>query len=264
MENIRVALFQMDLVWENPDANRAKIAQWVVELPEGVDMVVLPEMFTTGFSMVPGGKAEKDGAQTLAWMRQLAQQHGVTLLGSVMVEENGQYLNRQLVVNGNGLVMQYDKRHLFRMAGEHEVFTAGSEIGTFELKGWRICPLICYDLRFPVWSRNQLMKEGGLHYDVLLYVANWPERRSAHWKALLQARAIENQSYVLGVNRVGEDGNGIAYSGDTSVFDPLGVALATAAYKEQVILLELDAKVLTEYRQKFPAWMDADGFVLES
>lgn len=263
MENIRVALFQMDLVWENPDANRKKIADWMVELPEGVDMVVLPEMFTTGFSLVAEGKAERGGAETLAWMQGLAQKHAVVMVGSVMVEVNGQYLNRQWVVDGNGPVMHYDKRHLFRMAGEHDVFTAGSQIGTFKLKGWRICPLICYDLRFPVWSRNQLAREGGLQYDLLLYVANWPERRSLHWRTLLQARAIENQAYVLGVNRVGEDGNGLAYSGDTSVFDPLGVALATAAIKEQVIVLELDAKVLTEYRQKFPAWKDADGFALK-
>lgn len=263
MENLRIALLQVDLVWENAPANRQRLQNWLSDLPANVDLAILPEMFTTGFSLKPEGIAENGAGETLAWMQTEAQKNGLVLAGSVMVEEDGQFYNRMLVVNGDGLVIQYDKRHLFRMAGEHEIYAAGSQKGVFELKGWRICPLICYDLRFPVWSRNQLAKADGLQYDLLFYVANWPERRAAHWRALLQARAIENQAFVAGVNRVGEDGNGLVYSGDTAIFDPLGVALATGAYREQAIVVELDAKVLADYREKFPAWMDADRFDLK-
>lgn len=262
METLNIYLYQMDIVWENPAQNRAKIELWLAGIGRKVDLVVLPEMFTTGFSMIPQGKAEKGGAETIGWLQKLAANYQITLTGSLIVEEDGHYYNRLVVVDASGLIYQYDKRHLFRMAGEDKVYAAGSEIGVFTLKGWRICPLICYDLRFPVWSRNRLKEEGKLQYDLLLYVANWPERRAHHWKSLLVARAIENQAWVAGVNRVGKDGNDIQYSGDSVVLDPLGVTVSAGSQQENTLFAALDPAALREYREKFPAWMDGDAFSL--
>jgi predicted amidohydrolase len=260
--DLKVALLQFDIAWEDPQANWNRIAQ-LLQGQEGLhDLIVLPEMFSTGFTMKPQGLAEAPGGDSEGFMRFLAGKTGAIIMGSLIVEEEGKFFNRLLVVGNEGPVLQYDKRHLFRMAGEHETYTAGAELNVFSLKGWRICPLICYDLRFPVWSRNGAAGEGRLWYDALVYVANWPERRAAHWRALLQARAIENQAWVLGLNRVGTDGNGISYSGDSSLIDALGNIVAHSAGEERLLTATLVWSELAEYREKFPAWRDADQFNL--
>ncbi|MFN8394344.1 MAG: amidohydrolase [Bacteroidia bacterium] len=260
---LRVCLVQMDLAWENPQENWSRAANMLHGQEGKHDLIILPEMFSTGFTMKPQGIAEPaaDG-DTLAWMQHLANKMDAVVVGSVVVEEAGGYYNRLMVVNHAGLVLKYDKRHLFRMAGEHEVYRAGAELQVFSLNGWRICPMVCYDLRFPVWSRNGMNPEGRMWYDLLLYVANWPERRVAHWKALLQARAIENQAYVAGVNRAGTDGNEIDYSGDSLLFAALGQQLGHGGREATLITAELDWDSLAAYREKFPAWADADQFEL--
>lgn len=223
-------------------------------------MVILPEMFTTGFTMLPEGKAEEMEGATQTWMQTLAAELDAVVVGSLIVEENGQFFNRLLAVGPEGLLTRYDKRHLFRMAGEDENYASGQQSSVFEVKGWRINPLVCYDLRFPVWSRNTSSELPRLNYDVLLYVANWPEVRVSHWKTLLKARAIENQAYCLGVNRVGTDGNGVVYSGDSAAIDYMGTVLATATREAKLLNVSLDWKGLERYREKFPVWQDADPF----
>ena len=260
---LRICLVQMDLAWENPDQNRSHAANLLRDQAGKHDLIILPEMFTTGFSMNPKKLAESAGdPDTLAWMQFHAAKLGAIVVGSFIIEENGKYYNRLMVVGQEGLVVKYDKRHLFRMSGEHEVYTAGDELPVFSLNGWRICPMVCYDLRFPVWSRNGMNPEGRMWYDLLLYVANWPERRVAHWKALLQARAIENQVWVAGVNRVGQDGNDIVYSGDSMIIDALGTIVAHEVGKEGLLTATLEWEALADYRERFPAWADADRFEL--
>lgn len=259
--DLRVALMQVPLVWEDAQANREALAEFLEPLVGEVDLIVLPEMFTTGFTMQPDGLEEEPQGPTLQWMQTWAARTGAMLMGSLIVRDQGHFRNRLLMVRPDGSADHYDKRHLFRMAGEHESYTGGQKRQLVEWKGWRICPQVCYDLRFPVWSRNRLGTEDG--YDLLVYVANWPERRVSHWKTLLQARAIENQSYVIGVNRVGEDGNGIAYSGDSAVVDALGKVLCTATDQIQVLRAVLHRESQDQYREKFPAWKDADSFTVE-
>jgi omega-amidase len=259
---LRTCVVQLDLAWESPEENYNKVLSMLHGQEGQYDLIVLPEMFTTGFTMKPNGLAEPTDGETLHWMKFLAAKHGAVVMGSIIIEEEGKFYNRLLVVEHGGLALKYDKRHLFRMAGEHDVYTAGQELQVFELKGWRICPIVCYDLRFPVWSRNGAREDGRLWYDLLVYVANWPERRVAHWKALLQARAIENQAYVIGANRVGKDGNEIVYSGDSQVIDPFGAILRQDTGNECILSSELDWEVLADYREKFPAWRDADQFGL--
>ncbi len=261
--SLRICLVQMDLAWENPQLNWSKASNLLRDEVGKHDLIILPEMFTTGFSMKPALLAESaEDGDTLAWMQFHAAKLGAIVVGSLIVEEDGKYYNRLMVVGQEGLVLKYDKRHLFRMSGENEVYAAGDELPVFSLNGWRICPMICYDLRFPVWSRNGMNPEGRMWYDLLLYVANWPERRVAHWKALLQARAIENQVWVAGVNRVGTDGNDIVYSGDSMIVDALGTIAAHEVGKEVLLTATLDWNALAEYREKFPAWADADRFEL--
>jgi omega-amidase len=261
--NLRLCLVQMDLAWEDPQQNWTRAANLLRGQEGKHDLIVLPEMFSTGFSMKPQGMAEPaaDG-DTLAWMRFQSAKLGAILVGSVMVEEDGKYYNRLLVVGEDGVALKYDKRHLFRLSGEHEVYAQGSELQVFTLKGWRICPMICYDLRFPVWSRNGMNPDNRMWYDLLLYVANWPERRVGHWKALLQARAIENQAWVAGVNRVGSDGNGYVYSGDSMICDHMGNVAAHTVKEEGLLTATLEWEALKEWREKFPAWADADRFEL--
>lgn len=262
-ESLRICIVQMDISWEHPQENRSKISNLLREEKGKHDLVILPEMFSTGFSMRAHNLSEPAAnSDTLSWMQFEASKLGAVVVGSIIVEEDGKYYNRLLVVNHKGLVLKYDKRHLFRMAAEHEVFTAGQELQIFTLKGWRICPMICYDLRFPVWSRNGLNPQGQLWFDILLYVANWPERRIAHWKALLLARAIENQAWVAGINRVGIDGNDIVYSGDSMLIDANGAILTHSTGKEELLTATLEWAPLAEYREKFPAWADADKFEL--
>lgn len=255
---LTVALIQTALYWENPTANLAMLEEKIAEITQKVDLIVLPEMFTTGFSMKPEGLAEPMNLTTFKWMRQMAEQSGAVLTGSYIVQEKGQYFNRLLWMPPNGEYDYYDKRHLFRMGKEHEHYTEGQRRIIKEINGWRICPLICYDLRFPVWARNQ-----GLAYDVLLYVANWPAVRRGPWNTLLQARAIENLSYVLGVNRVGEDGHGVAHAGDSVVIDFKGDLLTDRDSAEKTVIYTLDKDALMSFRERFPAHMDADAFEIK-
>ena len=231
-------------------------------LSEATDLIVLPEMFTTGFTMDARAVAEPMNLTTFRWLRQMATQTGAVVTGSYVVQEKGAYFNRLIWMQPDGQFDTYDKRHLFRMAGEDAVYTAGTKRLIKEWKGWRICPLICYDLRFPVWSRNQLTESTDFAYDLLLYVANWPAARRTAWNTLLQARAIENLSYVVGVNRVGEDGNGHLYTGDSAVIDFKGDVLFRQADAEVVHHQTLSLDELRAFRAKFPANLDADPFTL--
>jgi omega-amidase len=254
MHDLKVALIETALHWENPQANRAELEE-VLSRQTGHDLIVLPEMFTTGFTMNAAALAEPPNLYTYRWMKQMAQRLQAVLMGSIIVKEQGHYYNRLLWVQPDGIVKHYDKRHLFRMAGEDSIYTAGNALPIFEWKGWRIAPQICYDLRFPVWSRNI-----GLKYDVLVYVANWPEAREAAWNTLLPARAIENAAYAVGVNRIGEDAKGITYSGASAAYDFLGKRVTNTTKGIQEVSLSMEA--LLEYRTRFPVHLDADHFNL--
>lgn len=259
---MKIALFQIDLVWENPQANRLHISEKLKHLEKDTDIVILPEMFTTGFSMNSTKLAENIHGNTLTWMQEMAANYDILICGSLMIMENGKYFNRFVAVTAVGIIAQYDKKHLFRMAEERDFFSPGTERITFTHKDWKICPRICYDLRFPIWSRNHFDTKGHSDYDLLLYVANWPERRVSHWEKLLQARAIENQSYVIGVNRVGVDGKDINYTGSSMAIDFLGNAICENKIGEETILYAtLDKSALDSYREKFPVWKDADVFL---
>ncbi|MBK6597232.1 MAG: amidohydrolase [Proteobacteria bacterium] len=256
---MRLALLQQPLIWEDREANFQAFAQALAPLRGKVDVAVLPEMFTTGFTMRPAGLAEHGAEHSMRWLRAQAQALDAAVTGSVVVEAAGQYFNRLLWVTPDGAVSSYDKRHLFRMAREHEYYTAGDRGLLVEWRGFKIAPLICYDLRFPVWSRRRI----GYDYDLLLYVANWPAVRRYPWQQLLRARAIENLSYVAGVNRVGADGNGVSYAGDTAIVDFLGQPIAELADSAGVVTATLDLVRQRQFRQKFPAHLDADRFRLE-
>jgi omega-amidase len=255
---LQVSFFQTELFWENPTANLAMFEEKIAALPHTTDLIVLPEMFSTGFTMNIEKVAEPMNLTTLRWMKQQAAATGAVITGSFIVKENGKFYNRLAWVEPNGSVDVYDKRHLFRMGQEHLYYEAGQQKLIKTLKGWRICPLICYDLRFPVWSRNV-----DLAYDLLLYVANWPAPRVHVWNTLLQARAIENLSYVVGVNRIGTDGNALAYSGDSAVIDFKGERLFYESNTEAVCQIGLDKELLDAFRSKFPAHLDADRFEIQ-
>ncbi|WP_138991062.1 amidohydrolase [Larkinella sp. C7] len=252
---LHLTLLQTSLHWENPTANRAMLEEKIFALPEKTDLIVLPEMFTTGFSMNAKALAEPMNLTTFRWLKQMAAQTDAVVTGSYIVQEQGQFYNRLIWMEPDGSFDVYDKRHLFRMAGEELIYAGGTKRLVKSWRGWNICPLICYDLRFPVWSRN-----AGLAYDLLLYVANWPAARSTAWNALLQARAIENLAYVAGVNRVGEDGNGHIYAGDSSLIDPKGEVLFRQNQTETVFQTTLSLDELSAYRERFPANRDADDF----
>jgi predicted amidohydrolase len=257
MQNLRVALVQANLAWHDIGANIARFETLLVPLAGNADLVALPEMFTTGFTMKPSEIAEGMDGEATAALRRWAKKLNAHVAGSAVIRESGRYYNRLLWARPDGTVEHYDKRHLFRMAGEDTVYAPGMLAPVMDIAGWKIRPFICYDLRFPVWSRN-----AGNAYDVALYVANWPATRARHWKALLTSRAIENQCYVIGVNRVGTDGNGVAYSGDSMVVDFSGEILLDAGGAEGIYAFELAHDRLDDYRQSFPAWRDADPFTL--
>lgn len=259
MSNLRITIVQSHLHWEDATANRAMFAEKLNQISD-THIILLPETFTTGFSMHPHKLAEHTNGKTTGWMKQIAAEKKAVIAGSALVEDAGKYYNRLLWVQPGGKVLKYDKRHLFSLTGEEKVMTPGAERLIVQHNEWKICPLICYDLRFPTWSRNRLMQNGEALYDVLVYVANWPERRSYAWKQLLVARAIENQCYVVGVNRVGNDGNDIYHSGDSLVIDPLGQVLFHAADKEVVHTLSLDLNLLKSVRTQFSFLKDADDF----
>jgi predicted amidohydrolase len=269
--------------------NLQRFEEKILGIREYTEVVILPEMFNTGFSMKPETLAEKMDGPSVAWMKKLAAQKRIILTGSLIIEEEGNYYNRLIWMLPNGQYGYYDKRHRFAYAGENEHYTAGNKRLIASVKGWKINLLVCYDLRFPVWSRQspapapagvqeQEASSMGLsaaisgndakvpepEYDLLIYVANWPERRNHAWKTLLQARAIENQSYVAGVNRVGKDGNSIYHSGDSMIIDPLGEALYHSPEEETVFTYTLQKKKLEEARSRFPFWRDADHFSISS
>jgi len=258
MENLTVTVVQTTLHWHQPEKNRAMLDQKLSSLTQPTNLIILPEMFTTGFSMAAPELAETMAGLTLPWLAAQAEKYQAVITGSLIIKEENNYFNRLIWMQPDGNYQHYDKRHLFRMAGETEIFTAGQHKLILTLKGWRICPLICYDLRFPVWSRNRQNE-----YDLLLYVANWPEKRRLTWQNFLPARANENQAYVIGVNRVGIDGNHISYSGDSSVYDYLGQTLWQQYQEEAVQTLTLDGTALEAYRKAFPAYLDADDFILK-
>lgn len=253
---VSIACLQADIAWESPELNREKYE--VLIQSTDVDIFILPEMFTTGFSMDSEKIAEKYDGDSFKWMLEVASKTDTAIVGSIAVRQDGEYYNRLYWVNPDGKTHTYDKRHLFRMANEHTKYSAGNETIVIEYKGVRFKPFICYDLRFPVWSRSVN------DCDCLIYVANWPGVRRSAWEALLKARAIENLSYCVGVNRVGVDGNGIEYSGGSYAFDYKGEIVSRCAdNKESVMKFELDLNALKEFRLKFPAHMDADQFSLE-
>lgn len=261
MQDLKIAMVQTSLFWEDKEANRAQLEEKIFSISEQVDLIVLPEMFNTGFSMEAQKLAEPMKLHTFKWMQQMAAQKQAVITGSYIVNDGGDYFNRLIWMRPDGSYDQYDKRHLFRMAEEHQHFSMGKQDLIVELKGWKIKPLVCYDLRFPVWSRNTVKQEE-LAYDLLLYVANWPAARVSAWDALLKARAIENLSYSLGVNRVGEDGKGIPYNGHSAVYNFKGESLIDLGEEEQVQIISLSAEELKRGRQKFPAHLDADNFSL--
>ncbi len=259
---LNVTLLQASLYWHDPVANRAMLEERIFSLREPTDLIVLPEMFTTGFTMNASSVAEPMNLTTFRWMKQMAAQTKAVVTGSYVVQEKGNYFNRLVWMQPDGQFDTYDKRHLFRMAGEDTIYTAGTRRIVKEWKGWRICPLICYDLRFPVWSRNQSETFADFDYDLLLYVANWPAPRRNAWNTLLQARAIENLSYVVGVNRVGEDGNNHPYTGDSAVIDFKGDILFRQTDSEIAHQQNLSLDELQTFRNRFPANLDADHFTL--
>jgi predicted amidohydrolase len=265
MKNISVTLVQTNLVWENPDANISVLNKLIAPI-QNTDIIILPEMFTTGFTMKPVQLAEPHGGKGLQWMHQKAKEKNSVITGSICVEDGKKYYNRLYWVEPDK-TSYYNKRHLFRMGEEDKHYSAGAEKIITEKNGWKILPLVCYDLRFPIWSRNKYQVSGNdlqAAYDVLIYVANWPEVRSYPFKQLLIARAIENQCYVIGVNRVGTDGSGFSHSGDSVVINPLGEIISkTKAHEESVETVDLDMEFLNNLRKKFPVGLDADGFEIK-
>lgn len=253
---MKIALVQTSLAWENPTVNRSHFAKKIMNFKEDVDLLVLPELFTTGFTMNAKAVAETMQGDTIAWLQQLAKSKNCAITGSLAITENGNFYNRLVFVFPSGELHTYDKRHLFTLAGEDKVYKDGKDRLIIDYKGFKICPLICYDLRFPVFSRNTEK------YDLLLYVANWPSARIAAWDALLKARAIENCCYVLGVNRLGVDANQLDYPGHSQVIDYAGTLLQDSASKAEVALVELGKKELLEFRTRFAFLDDQDLFTV--
>ncbi len=264
MQNLNVAIVQATLYWEDSARNLAMFTEKVAGLDSDTDLIVLPEMFTTGFSMNARVAAEPMGGPALQWMQKTADERACVVCGSVAVEDNGSFYNRFFWVRPDGSFEHYDKYHLFTYAGENRDYIPGERKLIVELKGWKIMPLICYDLRFPVFSRNRFCESEGFDYDVLLYVANWPASRSHAWRILLMARAIENQAYVIGVNRLGVDENEITYSGDSAVISPLGENLSNLLpNQEGVETVIMPRCQLDSFRDSFRPWADWDKFSLE-
>jgi len=256
-QNLNLAIIQANLKWEDATANRSFFSKQIDALSDAVELIVLPEMFTTGFSMNAESLAEAIEGETLQWMKEQAKLKNAAITGSVIITENGAFYNRLFFVFPDGSHQKYDKRHTFTLAKEDETYTAGTERLIVNYKGWKICPLICYDLRFPVWARNTE------DYDLLIYVANWPKKRIFAWDALLKARAIENMSFCVGVNRVGEDGDGYSYNGHSAIYDCLGEILteenAETEFSKEVVLKKAH---LQDKRNQFKFLQDRDQFRL--
>src|SRR5688572_14258213 len=265
MNDLRVSLVQGETRWHDPAGNREYYGRLIAPLHGTTDLVILPEAFTSGFSNDAIGNAEGMDGPTVAWIGEQARKLDAAVMGSVQQRADEGVFNRLLFATPDGALHTYDKRHLFRYAREHERYAAGRDRLVLEWRGWRICPLVCYDLRFPVFSRNRFDVErpGQLDYDLLVFVANWPSARSYPWKTLLRARAIENLSYVAAVNRVGTDGNGLHYAGDSAVIDFVGHAVSECADEEVVVTTTLLAAELAAHRERFPAMLDGDAFELK-
>jgi len=261
MSALSITTIQTNLIWEDKAANLYALEQKINSIQDPTEIVVLPEMFSTGFSMQPSLFAETMEGETLNWMKKVSTQNKIILTGSIIIEEDGKYYNRLIWMLPNGEYGYYDKRHLFAFGQEDKFYNAGNKRLIAQVKGFKINLQVCYDLRFPVWARQQ-NKSGGMEYDVLIYIANWPEKRSHAWKTLLCARAIENQCYVVGVNRVGTDGNNIYHSGNSLVIDPLGQVLYHMPDDEDINTVTISKDYLNEVREKFPFWKDGDGFSL--
>ena len=263
LQPLRISLVQGATRWHDASANRDYYGALVRSLKGQSDLVVLPETFLSGFTNDTLANAEVMDGAGLRWLRDLAREVGATITGSLVVREGDRCVNRLMWIRLDGTQAQYDKRHLFRMAKEHERYAGGNERLIVELNGWRICPQVCYDLRFPVWLRNRYDRVANrFDYDLLLFVANWPSARRHAWRTLLRARAIENLCYCAGVNRIGVDGNELHYAGDSAVLDFLGQPLVELGFQEQTVTLTLDPIALAAHRERFPAWMDADEFAI--
>ncbi len=268
MSTLTITTLQSNLIWEEKSANLRLLEKKISGIEEKTEIVVLPEMFSTGFSMKPELLAETMEGETVEWMKRVSRENGIVLTGSVIIEEAGNYYNRLIWMLPNGEYGYYDKRHLFAFAEEDKHYSPGNKRLIASVKGWKINLQVCYDLRFPVWARQAAPSQpppkgeesSAPEYDVLIYVANWPERRSHAWKTLLCARAIENQCYVVGVNRVGTDANHVYYSGNSLIIDPLGQVLYHMADEEDVNTITIQKETLDDVRSKFPFWKDADQF----
>jgi len=260
---MKIAVIQTDIIWESPNDNYNNIQEQIKNIDK-VDLLVLPEMFSTGFSMDSKRISENNKAKTFTWMKNLAENKNISIIGSIATKENNKYFNRLYYIKASGEYQHYDKRHLFRMANEQQHYSMGKERIIIQEKDFNICPLICYDLRFPVFSRNTFIKSS-FSFDCLIYIANWPKARVSAWTSLLKARAIENQVYVIGVNRVGTDGNGIEYNGRSRIFDFKGDRIDSFQDNtKQVQIIDMNKEKLNRYRRKFPAHLDADEFKLKS
>ena len=263
MSTLSFTIIQTQLYWEDKAANLDMLSQKIKNIQEYTEIIVLPEMFNTGFSMQPEKFAETMEGPTIDWMKRLSEEKRAIITGSLIIVDGGKYYNRLVWILPNGQLGYYNKRHLFAFAGEDEHYTPGNKRLIASVKGWKINLQICYDLRFPIWARQQLSEEVDKEYDILLYVANWPEKRNHAWKTLLTARAIENQCFTIGVNRVGVDGNNIVHSGDSMVVGPLGEVLYHCAHEEDIFHIQLQKEEINHTRTQFPFWKDADFFVIQ-
>lgn len=265
MSTLTITTIQTHLHWEDKASNLKMFEEKINGIKEKTELVILPEMFSTGFAINPEKLAEKMDGPTVMWMKKIASEKNIIVTGSIIIEEGEKYFNRLVWMLPNGQYGIYDKRHRFAFAGENEKYTAGDNRLIASVKGWKINLQVCYDLRFPVWSRQSPHSENeeGLEFDAIIYVANWPERRNHAWKSLLIARAIENQSYVIGLNRIGEDGDGLYHSGDSMIVGPLGEILYHQEHKEEIFTYTLQKEKLDEARSKFPFWKDADDFLIQ-
>jgi omega-amidase len=264
MQPLTVTVIQTDIFWENKTENLRMLEEKIKSIPERTELVILPEMFSTGFSMNTEYLAEDLGGETVEWMKRIATEQRIIITGSIIIKEKGSFHNRLVWMLPNGDYGFYDKRHLFAYGKEDEFYTAGNKRLIAQVKGWKINLQVCYDLRFPVWARNKMDEAGAAEFDLLIYVANWPARRSHAWKTLLCARAIENQCYVIGVNRVGEDAKGLSYTGNSMIIDPLGEVLYHHADTEDIFTVTLDKEHLDQTRKAFPFLKDADDFDLKN
>lgn len=263
MQDIRTTIIQTDLHWQNASANISMLEEKIWEIGEPTDLIILPEMFSTGFSMESQKLAEPMNLTTFKWLKQMAEQTKAVITGSFIVKEDGKYYNRLVWMRPDGEYHTYDKRHLFRLAHEEEFYSPGTEKLIVEWQGWKICPLICYDLRFPVWCRNRRLSiEDEMDYDLLIFVANWPQARTEAWDTLLKARSIENQCYTIGVNIVGTDGNDVAYAGHSAIYDYKGKPVLSLGKGKKSESTLLKKRELLDFRSRFPVFLDADPFTV--